>query len=63
MWNNCFFVSSNVHGCLRRVSESDRPRLSAATRISVSADDLSRRLESMSATRCGDDDRYGGARS
>jgi len=32
-------------------------------RISVSADDLSRRLESMSATRCSDDDRYGGARS
>jgi len=28
-------------------------------RISVSADDLSRRLESMSATRCSDDDRYG----
>jgi len=29
----------------------------------ISADDLSRRVESMSATRCSDDDRYGGARS
>jgi hypothetical protein len=32
-------------------------------RSSANTDDLSRRPESMSATRCSDDDRYGGARS
>jgi len=56
-----FHVRGPVTGNERSPMATNRDR--GTKRISVSADDLSRRLESMSATRCSDDDRYGAARS
>jgi len=57
-----FHVRGPVTGNERSPTVTNRDR--GTKRISVSADELSRRLESMSTTRwwC-DDDRYGGARS
>jgi len=55
----------HIHGPVTENGQSPMVtnREHSTKRISVSADDLSRCLESMSATRCSDDNRYGGARS
>jgi len=50
-----FQVRGPVTGNERLPTVTNRYR--DTKRISVSADDISRRLESMSVTRCGDDDR------
>jgi len=55
-----FHVLGPVTGNERSPTVTNRDR--GTKRILVSADNLSLRLESMSATRCSDDDRYGGAR-